>query len=135
MTQTEASSRLAMTPERLEAVVQQHLQWLQSEGRDGRRANFSGESLAGHSLRGLCLANANFRGALLTGVDFSQAELAQANFRGGLLDGANFSRSVARQVYLDEVSAVGADFSHAVMVGASAKGADLPRSGWRFSKS
>lgn len=124
----------------LRHVAENHVRWLQSDGKDGRRANLSNQDLSGISLRGVYLPEANFRSANLTGTDFSEADLQGAdfseaqldhtNFRDAKLDGANFSRAVANHAYFDRASLVEANFSHVSMEGASAPEADF--SGVKF---
>lgn len=121
-------------------IAERHLLWLQSEGKEGRRANLAGYDLSGLSLHGAYLPEASFRSAILTGTDFSganlqgadfsEAQLNQANFIGASLDGANFSRTSARAVYFEDVTAVEANFSQAQMEGTTAIGADF--SGVKF---
>ncbi len=119
----------------LRLVADAHLQWLQSEGRDGRRANLSGQDLSGLDLQGIYLPEANLRGATLVGTNFSQADLQGAdfsqsilertNFRQTKLEGANFSRAEAFCAYFDHASMVDANFSHANLKEASLRGAQL----------
>lgn len=124
----------------IQQIAEQHLLWLQSDGKEGRRANLGGYDLSGLSLVDMYLPEANFRAAIFTGTDFSranlqgadfsEAELEQTNFREAKLEGANFARAEARRAYFDQASAIEANFSHAVMEGASAIGADF--SGVKF---
>lgn len=113
----------------LRHMAHEHLSWLQSDGRDGRRANLSGRDLSGVTLQGMYLPDANLRGANLTGTnlsmanlqgaDFSEANLENTNLRDAKLDGANFSRCHAKGTYFDKASLVEANFSHAQLEGAN----------------
>lgn len=119
----------AISLDELRHMAHEHLSWLQSGGRDGRRANLSGRDLSGMTLQGIYLPDSNLRGANLTGTnlsmanlqgaDFSEANLENTNLRDAKLDGANFSRCFAKGTYFDKASMVEANFSHANLEGAN----------------
>lgn len=121
--------------QQLRQVTQEHLTWLNSGGRDGRRANLSHANLTGMNLQGLFLPEANLRSAVLTGAnlqganfqgaDFSEAMIEHTNLRQARLEGANFSRCVARSAYFDKAQMIDCNFSAAVVEGASFAGANL----------
>jgi len=76
-----------MTKKDLKAVLDAHLLWIQSGGKEGPRANLSGANLsdAGLSdadLRGANLSGANLSGANLSGADLSDADLSDAGLYG-----------------------------------------------------
>jgi hypothetical protein len=54
----------------LNSKIQDHLEWMRSGGRSGRKASLEGEDLSGAQLRGVELADSNLRN-----VDFSDANL------------------------------------------------------------
>jgi uncharacterized protein YjbI with pentapeptide repeats len=119
----------------LQMMISQHQLWLQTEGREGRRGNFSGYDLRGADLRdiwapeinmrGADLSGANLSGAELQGADLSEAILENTNFRNAKLDGANLSRTQAKRAYFDNASAISVNFSAAMMADASALHADF----------
>ncbi len=87
-------------------VLARHNIWLESDGRDGCRAN-----LADGDFSGAVLCNLNFEKADLRGADFQGADLRNANLRSADLRGALFDRTDLR--------------------GADARGANLTSSSFR----
>jgi uncharacterized protein YjbI with pentapeptide repeats len=71
--------------ERINQKITRHLEWIQSAGQHGERADFTGADLSYRSLRGLNLAAATLGGAILIGTDLSGSLLAAANLRGAVL--------------------------------------------------
>jgi uncharacterized protein YjbI with pentapeptide repeats len=90
-----------------------HEKWVESGGKEGQRADFTGQSLAGLDLSGRCLdticfAHANLkgivlRGAVLAACDFSEANLRQADLSRCDLRGANLKGAILDDARLDEV--------------------------------
>ena len=84
-------------------ILADHHRWVESQGKEGRRANLRGQELTHLDLSNLNLMECSFRGANLTGVslaysdmrtaDFSEAILMQANLTGAHLTGANLVRA------------------------------------------
>ena len=68
-----------MTDDRLKAIIESHNLWLDSDRREGQRANLSGAELRGADLSGANLIRAHLRGA----------NLIRANLYGAYLSGAN----------------------------------------------
>lgn len=105
--------------------IDMHALWLQSGGRQGRRANFSAMDLQGIDLRDCYLPEANFRtanlrganlsGADLQGADFSQSIVENANFMSAKLEGCNFARCAGTGIYFNRASMTGANLSGAMM--------------------
>jgi|GEM_PF-3545996 len=105
--------------------IDMHALWLQSGGRQGRRANFSGMNLQGIDLRDCYLPEANFRtanlrganlsGADLQGADFSQSVVENANFMNAKLEGSNFARCAGTGIYFNRASMTGANLTGAIM--------------------
>ncbi|WP_250657725.1 pentapeptide repeat-containing protein [Alkalimarinus coralli] len=96
--------------EELEMILSRHQRWLESEERDGSRADLSGASLDGANLVGKTLSGVDFSGASLVGADLSGARLVHAKFTGADLAGVNLSK---------------ADLLLADFTGANLKGANL----------
>jgi len=96
--------------EELKHILYRHQQWLQSEEKEGKRADLSGASLEGTDLSGTKLSGADFSGASLAGVNLSGAQLVHAKFTSADLSNANLS----------EADLLLADFT-----GANLKGANL----------
>lgn len=130
----------AITIAQLRQIAQDHIVWLNSGGRDGRRANLTSMNLSGLTLKGLFLPEANFRmanltganleGANLQGADFSEAMLEHTNLRSAKLEGVNFGRCTAKSAYFDKASMIDCNFSASILEGASFIGSNL--SGAKF---
>ena len=79
-----------MKPSELKAVLDQHRLWLESGGKQGKRADLEGVNLEGVNLVGAnlvgaylvdaYLADANLHGAILRGVNLNGANLRFATF-------------------------------------------------------
>jgi len=90
----------AVDPVTLVQTLADHERWVRSDGKHGKRADFSEQNLtevdlSGRSLATISFANANlksvnFDGSVLAACDFSNANLRKANFSGSDLRGANF---------------------------------------------
>jgi len=101
---SEEASASAPTGDKLEAILEQHRRWVESDGKEGVQADLGGTDLRGADLRGADLRGAmlngvNLQGCKLHGADFSEAYLQNANLEGtcGLqvknLKGANVSNA------------------------------------------
>ena len=73
-----------MKQSELKAILKDHKLWIQSDGKQGKRASLQGVNLQGANLHG-----ANLYGANLTGADLEDASLYGANLQGVNLRGAN----------------------------------------------
>jgi uncharacterized protein YjbI with pentapeptide repeats len=60
----------------LHKVLAEHISWLESNGRQGSRANLRGANLRGADLRGANLRDVNLSGAYLRGADLRGANLS-----------------------------------------------------------
>ena len=99
-----------MKQSELKAILKDHKLWLDSHGKQGKRA------LAGYAdLQGVNLCNANLQGA-----DLARASLEEANLRG-----ANLARADLRDANLDGVYLRGANLTGANLQGENLTGADL----------
>ena len=108
----------SMQKDVLDAVVALHVQWLQSNGNEGRQANLEEADLRQADLRGIDLSyamlsganleRAELAGARLQNADLSRAKIGYANLTGCDLGGAN----------LRMASALGANFTGAELTGA-----------------
>ena len=74
-----------MKQEELREILKQHMSWLDSDGKQGKQANFRGASL-----RNAYLSDASLKDADLTGVDLRGADLTDAVLTGANLTGAKF---------------------------------------------
>ncbi len=71
--------------DKLPEILSAHALWLDTDGREGARANLSRVNLAGAKLAGARLQKANLRYAGLGGADFTGADLRGADLRGATL--------------------------------------------------
>ena len=93
-----------MRQSELKAILEDHKLWIQSAGREGKRAslycaslycadlrdaNLRGANLQGANLRGAVLRSAYLQGAYLQGAYLQGANLTGANLWGANLAGAN----------------------------------------------
>lgn len=112
----------ALHLDEINLILNDHLVWLQSEGREGRRANLSGYDLSGMDLQGVYLPESNMRSTNLTGTnlseanlqgaDLSEAYLERTNLRSAQMEGVNLARSNAPYAYFDNASLIEANMSH-----------------------
>lgn len=119
----------------VDAIVAAHLQWLTSQGGEGKRADFKKMDMAGGALAGTVLANADFRqadlsdsqltDARLDGADFRHASLSAADLSGANLGVAQLRHCDLRLANLQGASLRGADLSGARLRGAKLAGADF----------
>jgi len=82
-----------MTKEALNAILESHALWLNSNGREGKRANLREANLRVADLRGADLRGADLRGANLRGADLREADLRGADLRVANLREANLDFS------------------------------------------
>lgn len=95
----------------LQAIVEQHILWLETEGQEGKRANFRGLDLSGEEFPAVQLSQASFRNAILDG----------AHFNGTLLEEADFSEAQCHDVVFDNCIMLRALFSRADIHGTKFK--------------
>ena len=119
----------------VDGIVAAHVQWLTSQGAQGKRADFRLMDLGGIDLAGTVLANAGFREvelgdatlaeARLDGADFRYAKLGAADLAGAELSVAHLRHADLRLANLQGASLRGADLSGARLSGANLAGADF----------
>ena len=119
-----------MDKDKLNEVLKQHKLWLETEGKEGKRANLSGDNLSGANLeyadlRGANLWYANLRKADLRGADLRKADLCGADLRGAELCDANLRKADLRGADLCGADLRGACLEYADLWGANLEGVDL----------
>jgi hypothetical protein len=119
-----------MTKKRLKKILDDHKEWLESDGKKGARANLreailTEADLAGADLRRADLTGADLTGANLAGADLTGANLAGANLAGADLAGANLTRADLRWANLTGADLTGADLTGAILTGANLREAIL----------
>ena len=85
-----------MEQEKLNKIISAHKEWLETDGKNGMRAdlrwaNISGAYLSGAYLSGANLGGANLNGATLRGADLRWANISAAYLRGADLRGARIT--------------------------------------------
>ncbi|WP_431858936.1 pentapeptide repeat-containing protein [Azospirillum sp.] len=91
-----------------------HRAWVDSGGKDGKRADFAGRNLRGIDLSGLMLATVSFAGSDLSGAKLTNAVLAAADLSGAVIQYADLSGADIR----------GANFAEAQVQFSSFQGVD-----------
>ena len=114
-----------MTAKELKKVIGAHKKWLDGEGREGRRADFSNADLHGVNLRRADLQGADLRGANLRGVDLRNANLRSSEMWNADLRGANLQHADLQYADLHGVKLRGADLQGADLRNADLRGADI----------
>jgi len=124
----------------LDSVLARHYQWLESEGKLGRRADLAGAYLYGANLVRARLKGANLRGAILSrarldaadlsGADLGLSNLEQAVMYGANLPSAQLPRATVRSAdlrsaFLELANLSQADLRHANLCGATLANATL----------
>ncbi len=89
------------SPKKLAKILEAHRKWVESEGKEGERAdlndaNLQKANLYGANLQGAYLDGANLQKAILRGANLQKAFLGGANLQGATLVGAK--RLTASQV-------------------------------------
>ena len=77
-----------LSPEEIERQLAGHRLYLETEWRQGHRANFASADLTGRDFSGLNLRGIKMDRALLKGADCTRAGLQRANLIGALLEEA-----------------------------------------------
>ena len=113
------------TQEQVDEMCTMHEAWLKDRSA-GKRADFSGASLRGLSLKGRNLRLVNFKNADMTG-----ALMQFANLGGADLEGANLTFVRAANARFDDCTADFASFDEARLTCASFVGASLQRASFR----
>jgi hypothetical protein len=96
-----------------QAIVRSHTLWIDTNGREGACADFSGANLNYADLSDLNLSKANFSGAQLVYANLSNTYLSFSNFSSANLAEANLSRSYSHKANLAGARLVKADLSYA----------------------
>jgi hypothetical protein len=72
-----------LSTDQIERILGEHRLYLETERRQGCRADFGSADLSGLNFSGLNLRRVKMDHALLTGADFTRANLQRANLIGG----------------------------------------------------
>jgi len=80
-----------MTEERIKEVLRQHKLWVETDGKEGVKANLSYDNLYDAALYGADLRYANLESVSLNRANLKCADLRHARLRGVVLEGADLS--------------------------------------------
>ena len=117
-----------ISEEDLERVLDEHLEWVNSGGQRGKRANLERVNLVGADLHGVNLAEANLCQANLSKANLQGAGLSKANLQGAMMGGVNLQKAS-----LWDSDLQGARLSLANLQGANLSQANLYRANLRES--
>ena len=109
----------------MEEILENHRKWLETDGKEGKRADLTGANLRGANLSGADLRGADLSGADLTGANLRGANLRDSDLYGADLRGANLSGANLYDAHLRRANLSGADLSDADLTGANLRGANL----------
>jgi hypothetical protein len=112
-----------ITKEELDNILRKHKAWVESNEKEGTRANLSGANLSGASLGRADLSRAN-----LNGANLRDANLSRANLNGAYLNGADLRDANLSRANLSGADLIGTDLSRANLNGADLINADLSHS-------
>ncbi len=109
----------------LHTILNNHDKWLNSNGKEGEKANLQGADLREANLWKAHLREANLQGADLWGADLWGANLQGADLQEANLQGADLQEANLQEANLQEANLQGADIRGANIRGANIRGANL----------
>ncbi len=122
-------------PGELKEILRLHEEWLESDGKEGVKADFSGADLSHAHFSSADFSHTHFSGADLSGANFSGADLSGALLNGANLREADLSGAVLCRAELRSTDLRGADlrgaklskawFWYADLSGAKLSGVDF----------
>ncbi len=125
--QEQAADRPALrdvSPNELKEILEAHRKWVESEGKEGERADLSKANLT----------EADLSKANLTEANLYQANLTQAKLIQASLPGADLSRASLSGANLSEANIQGANLQKADLQEADLRGASLTASQVKVAK-
>ena len=100
-----------MKQSELKAILKDHKLWIQSDGKQGKRAYLQGTDLGDANLDGANLTGADLDGACLHGANLCNANLTDANLQFASLYGANLQGANLRGANLQDADLRDAKFT------------------------
>ncbi len=119
-------------PEQLKEILEEHQWWIESDGKEGKkailfRANLQKANLRFANLQEADLCVVNFREANLTVANLQKADLFDANLQEANLSGANLQEADLREANLQQANLSGANLREADLFDANLQEANLSR--------
>jgi len=119
-------------PDELKSVLDEHQEWIKSDGKKGKRADLSGADLEGVDFHeffpdGIILVKAILQGARLNGARLDDADLSDVNLSRASLNNARMERSNFHRADLSDAYIQHADLAEAELVETRLSRANLER--------
>lgn len=122
-----------MEKEKIDEMLSSHKEWLDTNGKKGKRADFSNEDLSNVDLHGSDLRYASFMETDLSNVNFVEADLSNANFHKAILCHASLIEAKLIGAILSNAILRGSDFISADLYGADLSHADISNANLCYS--
>lgn len=116
---------IKLSKQEIKEIINKHKLWLNSNGVEGVKANFSNTDLSGIDLKNINLSNADFSNSILSHVDFTNSNLSGANLSNADLSDSKLSQAKLSNADLSGTEIVGVDFSGTVLTNISINYNDL----------
>lgn len=115
----------SVSDDELKRRLDDHREWVESEGKCGQRAEFHHVDLSGRILAGLNLRNAQFQGSSLRGTHLQHSDLQSANFGNADLRDARLAYADLAETYAGQALFAGADLESVSLHASILTNADL----------
>jgi len=99
----------------LREILRLHKKWMQTSGREGKKANFERANLVGANFQDADLREANFRQSNLSKADFQGAKPLEADFQGAQLFGTKFQGAKLNDAQFPRATISSVQFQNAVL--------------------
>jgi uncharacterized protein YjbI with pentapeptide repeats len=96
-------------------ILHEHVRWVERNGSEGKRADFSGADLTGAKFNHAYLEGAWFKGTRLSGADFTGAHLKEADFSDAHLEPLNGTCPIAGYTDFTQATLEQANFQGAIL--------------------
>ena len=116
-----------MKPSELKTILDQHRLWVESNQKQGTRANLWGANLWGANLQDANLQDANLQSANLQDANLKDANLQGANLQGANLQYANLRGANLQGANLQDANPQDANFQDATFT------TNFKKVGWLYS--
>ena len=114
-----------ITSDELKEILEAHMKWVESSGKEGAMADLDNTNLSNTNLRRATLSSAKLSGANLSSAKLNNANLSSANLYNANLSSANLSRATLRGTKLNYANLSRANLCRANLNNADLSYADL----------